>query len=318
VPQLSSIHISRFRGIREGEVTELSDVNILTGQNNSGKSTVAEAITRVVCHACANNLDPFGRERMEAWVGPRNEPGAPVVPELWYRSDTSELLRISLRAGRKELSVEGTLSEERLHMGGARSTDPDLLRFASRVTQFNPPDSNDSRFERAVWRPILSNRSDKKLATAVAEVYGLTGVEGITLPIDGRLTMLFQDYSLPLDVQGEGTRAALRCLMLLAGLEDTMLIMEHPEGHQHPGALSRFATVLCKLAHQQSVQLLLTTHSRDCVRAFFAAASAAGSKAALFHLTLKDGDLQTRRLEEENFMALEGIGTDVRFLDLYE
>jgi len=35
---LKSITIQRFRGIREGEVNDLTDINLIIGRNNSGKS----------------------------------------------------------------------------------------------------------------------------------------------------------------------------------------------------------------------------------------------------------------------------------------
>ena len=44
--RLQSLSISNFRGVREGKIDGFTDVNVLVGRNNSGKTTVVEAITR--------------------------------------------------------------------------------------------------------------------------------------------------------------------------------------------------------------------------------------------------------------------------------
>jgi predicted ATPase len=105
--------------------------------------------------------------------------------------------------------------------------------------------------------------------------------------------------------------------MALSMLKNTLLMLEEPECHQHPGSLERFAGALCRLAKMQSVQLLISTHSAECVRSFLKAAKAASSDAAVFHLTLNDGKQDARRLDPEAVETLTDTGVDVRFLDLY-
>src|SRR5271156_2767325 len=56
--RVKSIQISRFRGIREGAVRDFADVNLLVGRNNSGKSTVVEAVHRVAYSHHPNSADP--------------------------------------------------------------------------------------------------------------------------------------------------------------------------------------------------------------------------------------------------------------------
>ena len=57
--RLKAIQINRFRGIREENVHDFADVNLLVGRNNSGKSTVVEAIHRVA-YSIVNTADPIG------------------------------------------------------------------------------------------------------------------------------------------------------------------------------------------------------------------------------------------------------------------
>ena len=71
------------------------------------------------------------------------------------------------------------------------------------------------------------------------------------------------------------------------------------------------------MAKEQEVQLLISTHSAECVRSFLAASKEAGSESAVFHLKLEDGLLDAKRLDAETVKTLEASGVDVRYLELY-
>ena len=41
---LRSLEIQNFKGIKQGKLEDLAQVNILVGRNNSGKSTILDAL----------------------------------------------------------------------------------------------------------------------------------------------------------------------------------------------------------------------------------------------------------------------------------
>jgi predicted ATPase len=199
----------------------------------------------------------------------------------------------------------------------ARGLDQQLKQaFCGGITVFKPADAFNPAIEQRFWPELLSNRRDRVLAKTLNEVFGLEAESFQLLP-NGQLIILFHDYSLPLDLQGDGTRAAMRTLMTLSMLKGTLFMVEEPECHQHPGSLERFAAALCRLAKSQAVQVLISTHSAECVRSFMQAAKTAESSAAVFHLLLDDGKQDARRLDSEAVETLTNTGVDVRFLDLY-
>lgn len=51
---IANLHIERFRGIRDVELNDLGQVNLVVGQNNAGKTSVLEALA-----IYANPLDPL-------------------------------------------------------------------------------------------------------------------------------------------------------------------------------------------------------------------------------------------------------------------
>lgn len=347
--RLKSLAIEHFRGIRKGRIDDFADVNILVGRNNSGKTTVVEAIARVGTSGGLQQ-DLFGRPVEPFWQQVRSAVpnhggfggftgggGAVVQPDpslLWYRQDSS-----------KELVLTGTLQEigdkatsfnlvysriDDSHTTGRRrgaairkiqlespAGDAQARHaFCAGMTVFRPQDAFNAAIEQQFWPKLLSNRRDRLLTQVLNDVFGLEA-ESFQIVGNSQLLVLFDDYSIPLDSQGDGTRAAMRTLMSLLMLNGTLFMLEEPECHQHPGSLERFAASLSKLAKKQSVQLIISTHSSECVRSFLIGAKAADSAAAVFHLTLNDGKQDARRLDPEAVDSLTTTGVDVRFLDLY-
>ena len=112
--------------------------------------------------------------------------------------------------------------------------------FCAGITVFRPADAFNPVIEQSFWPRLLSNRRDRLLTQTLNEVFGLDAESFQLLP-NSQFVILFHDYSLPLDLQGDGTRAAMRTLMTLSMLTGTLMMFEEPECHQHPGSLERFA-----------------------------------------------------------------------------
>jgi hypothetical protein len=329
--QVQSIRMANFRGIREGSIDDLTDVNLLVGRNNSGKSTAAEAVMRI-SFTVVNRQggDYLGRGIASIWGSFRNEQSE-YPPEIWYKLDQSQVIELEARikdSQMKSPSKDATFKVRIVTRGMSVNAEPSgeivtegvsqnqASAFLANVNLFRPPDATQRAIETKFWPQLLGTRRDKVLTRVLNEVFSLHG-EGFQLLPDGRLMVLFERHSVPLDSQGDGTRGAFRALVALTMLKGTLFLMEEPECHQHPGSLERFALSVCKQARDQEVQLMISTHSAECVRAFIKAAQAAKSEAAIFHCSLDQGQFYARRLDSEAVETLQSTGVDVRFLDLY-
>jgi hypothetical protein len=344
--RVKSISISRFRGIREGVVGDFADVNVLVGRNNSGKSTVVEAIHRLAMAIPAGGAepvrmglggrfpanpaggaDPLGRNAFNIWPPVRGENG-PFPPELWYNLDQSETITVTATVGKPDAPGHEVLTLSLFQQGNDLSTPlewnyagqagadvHEIIRFLAAAGVFRPEDARNVAIEQNLWPKLIGPRGDKHLTQALNTIFGLKA-EGHTL-LHNKVWVLFANRAVPLDSQGDGNRAALRYLIYLAVLRRTLLISEELECHQHPASLAALAQAVCKQAKEQEVQLFISTHSSECVRAFLAASREAKSESAVFHLKLADGILDATRLLPQAAQTLLDTGVDVRFLDLY-
>lgn len=327
--RLHTLEMSWFRGIREGSLSGLTDVNLLIGRNNSGKTSIAEAIYRLGRQFYEGSADSLGRRFDIYWSQVRNEEGE-YPQTLWYRGDLSNVVKLSAffvkddsgipNSSHVFLAIKGSPGRVEAtpsaDFPGSGPSKAECGHFFKNMTVFRPQDAFNRTVELILWPRLIYDRRDKILTKVANDVFGMKS-EGFQPLPDSRLMVLFADHSLPVDVQGDGARTVLRALMALTLMRGTLLILEEPECHQHPGSLERYASAVCHLAREQQVQLIISTHSGECVRSFLKASQAAGSEGAVFHLTLEDGKQEAQRLDAQAVETLQATGVDVRFLDLY-
>ena len=89
---LTSLFIRNFRGIREGKIDNIGEVNILLGPNNSGKSTILESI--YLASTAMSPMDMLGRNRKEYLSTRRVSRNYTFVDSFWYRYKTDEAITL--------------------------------------------------------------------------------------------------------------------------------------------------------------------------------------------------------------------------------
>jgi hypothetical protein len=188
--RLQSISMQNFRGVKEGKIDGFTDVNILVGRNNSGKTTVVEAITRVAV-AGGLHLDLFGRTVDAVWLKARSATveggnrGGNIDPRLlWYRQDQSKDLRITglLRDGMDAGNMDELVYNPKPHSHQTGMQKPPRTpkldpqgkqQFCSAITVFRPADAYNAGIEQKFWSLLLSDRRDRILTQTLNEVFSL-------------------------------------------------------------------------------------------------------------------------------------------------
>ena len=306
----TELHIENFRGIREGKLTDLADVNVLIGRNGSGKSTVGEAVLRVAMGQL-NVTDVAGRNLANLFAEQRHE--SKEHPEArWFRSKLGPAIRLAVVMP----DAQSQIVMCSLPGMPFRIVDKEIDEHALwALGLFRPIEGSDREIEKHLWTRALLTRNDKLLIAVLNDVFGI-GCEQIHK--DGEtILLLFDSYGVPLDAQGEGVRTALRSLLYVLSFTRGLLVLEEPECHQHPASLQKYARAVVTLAKERGVQLFVTTQSKTALMAFVDGAEAAKSSAMVHHLALQDGVLDVRAIAPDTLRGLEASGLDVQLLDQY-
>ncbi len=80
---LRSLHIKRFRALEDFQVDKLGHVNLIVGKNNSGKSTVLEALQIYANNAQLTTLEKLAQSHNEKW---RSDDELEATSELPFKS----------------------------------------------------------------------------------------------------------------------------------------------------------------------------------------------------------------------------------------
>ncbi|MBI4575076.1 MAG: AAA family ATPase [Planctomycetes bacterium] len=312
--RLHSVAIANFRGIQSGSLAGLTDVNVLVGRNSTGKSTVLEALALASQPAPARGPVARVRQDLLQQIAERRNEANGLADTWWYRGDRSADIQVDLRfdseSGRQVVVV--------LQSGRAPAfadSDDQAKHYLGGTVLFDGRWAMAHQIERVLWGDLVRARGDRDVARHMNELFDL-GVEGFS-EIDGAIHALLPAAGTPIDLLGDGARVCFRLLILLRSVGDSALLFEEPETHQHPASLERMARAVCDGAKEQSIQVFLSTHSRECVGWFLEAARASGLEPTVFHTALSAGKFSARRVPADSARTLEELGTDLRHLYRY-
>jgi len=179
------------------------------------------------------------------------------------------------------------------------------------------------KLETNVFNQIFEPRLDRKVINKLNEVYEVNA-EGLTyIPISPTTTGTFRlavttpKQSLHIDELGDGAKYATSIFSMALLLENTALLIEEIESHQHPDAIRKFLPSLLSIAQERNIQLFITTHSLEVIQTLSELKEK--FEIGFFHTTRSiEGELATRFLTSIDAKLLLDLGVDVRTLEAYK
>ncbi len=340
---IRSVEIMGLRGIQEGKLEDLTPLVVLVGPNGSGKSTILDAL---LIGANPNPGDAIGRSvrrrlgvsrgaRWLLWRGGKGDEteirvtthkGAwrecllsldPAVPEK------EQMARIwcdvlDKGASGQQRDIEGN---HRVHVNfspGNSYSSGELFIALEGVPDVSLIEAHESEPQaplHQLYTKTVEQGRRKEARAIIAEVVpGVSDIEILTEGDSPIIYLVYEDYSVPAALAGDGIQSLLRLSLELASRPDGVVLLEEPEVHQHPGAIRQSARAILA-AIRRGIQIVITTHSLELIDALLAEArdDEELEKLAVYRLQLKEGCLRSHCVPGPDVaFARTQIGDDLR------
>jgi len=179
--------------------------------------------------------------------------------------------------------------------------------------------ANPKQVEDVAWSKILAKRLDRLITKMVREGFEADAEDITYMPIGGDkvLALKLSKTTVRVDDLGDGARNAILMASILLTLNNTAVLMEEPETHQHPGGLKTVMDFVLRAAKERKLQLFMSTHSVEFLKIIHKLCDDIGLGLKIFFLERDtDGFVDVRSMEHVDVDTLLKLGLDPRFLDV--
>ena len=330
--QFSTVHVDQYRGINGVVLEDLRRVNLISGVNNAGKTSLLEAIYLLVHQNDETALLDVHRWRGRvegepdpAWLVRQLPPAIRLSGSFDDMPDNSCRLDI-----RRVDEPDDNIRDQMYFLAnvalassyGDRGQSAEVALFSNRP----PRASFQGRHwlcRSALTSSFWSNRLDtivKANEAALTTGSKAKVIEFIKARVDAHLINIelvdeqrrflvsHQDFDPAPDLSsfGDGMRRVFEIGLLFAGVRGGVLLIDEFENAIHPELLTAFTRVVQELAVEHNVQVFLTTHSKEALDAFILNDYATDDVAG-YALCRGESGVAVRRFDGEKLARLHRV-----------
>lgn len=286
----TELRIASYRKLQGLQLKRLNRINIVAGKNNSGKTSLLEAVFLL---SQLNDLNAFLES--ERYRGKFHESFNPK----WLARNASERFKISGKLDELKVSVSFLPQQTTEHIDksgylaslvveaeiGDEVLESSVHLFSDRAPEMFYQRSN-ILCHAAMTSPYRYNEGLLKKAHAVAvrerfldDIISfirthidpdLVRIEMVNIEGESRFyvhTNVFKQ-SFDMSKYGEGVQRVFEIALLLGYCRNGILCIDEFESAIHKSLLIDFSRFVHQLADRFKVQVFLTTHSKECIDAF--------------------------------------------------
>ena len=346
---LKRLQIRNFRGFNALKIDQLSGINLIAGKNNSGKTSLLEAIFLLcgagnpqmavnanVIRGLESNFvtmsDPFWKQ-----IFFNLDRGRSIEIKGYHKSRVQSTLKItSERQPTTEIPLDRTdgtsvtnLYDERSlafqYIGPSRKSVKSHIRLKTQGLEVQQP-ATHVPFPAAIVLSRIRNIQEDATRLGMLRrqkqgdmlLKALQVVEPRLQSIEDNsssgIPMIWGDIGLselvPLSVMGEGMTQIARLVLSIASVPDGVVLVDEVENGIHHSVLPDVWRVIDEAAKQFRTQIFATTHSFECIEA---AHQALGSDGFLLHrLEVSDAESHCVTFKPNGISAAIRHGLEVR------
>lgn len=301
---ISSITIRRFKQLLDITVP-LSQLTVLVGANNSGKSSVLQAVHFAVSLSQSAKLAGgvnWRNDQYELSLNPAQLLYTPIADvmalatggrlaeakaqqvETVFHSQDGQSCTVAISRGRNRnvaISITGrTLGEQLQDMskpfsvyapGLAGVPKEELFMSAGRVRRIVARGDANLVLRNVLWMLKRNNEQWQRFQEDISEIFPGVSIEvEFNAETDEYLNAGFSRDGgpmFPLDAAGTSLLQATQLLSYVALFEPRILVLDEPDSHLHPSNQRRFCRLIAELAEKRHFQIVMSTHSRHMLDA---------------------------------------------------
>ncbi len=294
-----NITIEDFRKFRYLEINNIGKYNLILGDNNSGKTSLLEALLfSPKPNECLTNLLFANMQRNN---NAKSERFTQFFENILHNSRSEDLIKFTIKDGRRfwkyilKLNIDleddskSFLSITANNDVESRSTylnkfvdklkDPDILKNIPFIAFGKGYSENiASIYHNAIGKVrILRNDFIKQLKIFIPDIVG------IVVDTDQELIEIEElrndiDVKNPLHNYGEGANKLFRILVQLHTSKNGRLNIDEIDAGIHFSKFKEFWKIILNTADNYNVQLFATTHNEECIRFFWEVLNEADSE----------------------------------------
>jgi energy-coupling factor transporter ATP-binding protein EcfA2 len=337
---VTSVEIENYRCFKKLKVDGLTTVNLFVGKNNSGKTSLLEAIEGVVSPPSAYRLVRGALERGEfkttndgtclidvrRWFHGHN-PSSRIAIQVFV---SGRLLRVLERQLQRSNSShfnntfyvssepagkDGLLPALMLDAQGRLPISPEvvsewILKAIPSVRFVTTSRPEHARLAKS-WERVQLARKDEAVIQALNLIE--PRIERLVFTEDGAQVLFSgEEEPVPLSSLGEGSSRLLQLILSLVMSKEGFLLIDEVELGLHYSVQPDVWRVLLTTAQQLRVQLFVTTHSKDCLEALSKLTETAGLTDEVSVHRIEAGATETVRMTVKTATRAMEAGVDVR------
>ncbi len=342
----NSLNIKKYRGLEDLSLSDLLPISLVVGANNSGKSSILEAIALLL-----RPLDPA--QWMQ--VARQRDTDTDIADALWSIFPSKGVLQLSdgpQQSNAMEMSGQLRDKQRNLNARALAAEDWDAETSGAATLNIGAKVDGHPRHNMLFRREVPAQWGDGVdlyrcfTVTPITHRSGRALVEHLSRAVDEGekalaldLLQLFDPRVQSLDVSagrrrqtivvkheergvvdlasfGDGMRRVTALALALSRARDGVLLIDELEAGIHPTVLGHVLQKLLAAALAADVQLIATTHSLEAIDTLIAVTRALGSGAATsfatYHLAGSNGKRSVRRYDHERLHSLREAGVDLR------
>ncbi len=326
---IKHLSIRDLRGIKSGKICNLAPITFLIGPNNSGKSTILDALL------ISANRDPSAA--VNSVLQRRHDL---QFPQRWLiytlRGEQAKWARIIISLGSGKTRVVDVFRQQPTPDAGflvssaavrdmgegenlpAPSSQPvkrvEPLSDVADVRLIEPMSRNGQRPLHELYTEVAERGLRKDAKSLLAELIpSLDDIQILTQQNQPIVYLVYDSGAQPVSLAGDGVRVLLREALELAAPPNSLILLEEPEVHMHPAAIRQLAKAIVAASHRKT-QVIAATHSLELIDALISNLPEQElSSLAIIRVQLKEGELSAVRLSgEEAALARTQIENDLR------